>query len=89
MRIEKIIIQNKLGLHARASMKLINVAGRFQSDIFIQHDKIKTDAKDILNVMSLAANKGTEIEIITEGPDEDQAMDAIIALIKDRFGEEE
>jgi len=86
---QKIIIQNKLGLHARASMKLINVAGRFQGNIFIQHGDTKIDAKDILNVMGLAANKGSEIELITDGPDEEEAMKAIVDLINDRFGEDE
>jgi len=86
---KKIIIQNKLGLHARASMKLINIAGRFQSEIFIKHGNAKVDAKDILNVMGLAANKGSEIELIIDGPDEKKAMEALADLINDRFGEEE
>ena len=86
---KKIIIQNKLGLHARASMKLINVAGRFQSEIFIKHGNTKVDAKDIINVMGLAANKGSEIELIVDGPDEKNAMKALVELINDRFGEDE
>jgi phosphocarrier protein HPr len=89
MQKENITIQNKLGLHARASMKLINVAGRFESDIIIKHGNTQVDAKDIMNVMGLAASKGTDIELITQGTDEIEAMDAIKALIEDRFGEEE
>lgn len=86
---QKITIQNKLGLHARASMKLINVAGRFESSILIKHNSKEVDAKDIMNVMTLAASKGTEIELITEGPDEQAAMEAVSELIENRFGEEE
>ncbi len=77
MQKEKITIQNKLGLHARASMKLINVAGRFESDIIIKQGDTQVDAKDIMNVMGLAASKGTDIELITQGSDEIDAMDAM------------
>lgn len=86
---KKITIQNKLGLHARASMKLISAAGRFECDIFIKHNDTKVDAKDIMNVMGLAASKGTEIEVITDGKDEEEAMTTITNLIKNRFDEEE
>lgn len=86
---KKITIQNKLGLHARASMKLIRVVERFQSEIFIMHDNAKVDAKDIMSLMALAASKGSEIELIIEGPDEQDAMNAIVELIEDRFGEDE
>ena len=86
---KKIKIINKLGLHARASMKLINLAGRFQSQILIRFQNHQADAKDILDVMGLGAAMGTEIEFIIDGPDEDQAMTKIIELVENRFGEEE
>lgn len=82
-------IINKLGLHARASMKLIDHAGRFQSEITINYNNQKIDAKDILNVMSLAVSKGKQIELIIEGPDEKYAMEDLTKLIQDRFEEEE
>ena len=86
---QKITIQNKLGLHARASMKLLNVTGRFECKIFIKYDNKEVDAKDIMNIMGLAASKGTEIELITDGPDEKEAIAAICELIENRFGEDE
>lgn len=86
---KKLIITNKLGLHARASMKLINLAGRFQSDILIHHEDYEVDAKDIINVMALGASKGAEIEVITSGPDEEMALEKICELINNRFGEAE
>lgn len=86
---KKLIITNKLGLHARASMKLISLAGRFQSTIFIKYDNQEVDAKDIINVMALGAAKGAEIEVIIEGPDENPAWDKISELINNRFGEAE
>lgn len=70
----KLTIINKLGLHARASMKLISLAGRFQSDIFIHHDGYEVDAKDIINVMALGAAQGSEIELIVSGEDEAAAL---------------
>ncbi|MCH9644932.1 MAG: HPr family phosphocarrier protein [Gammaproteobacteria bacterium] len=86
---QKIKIRNKLGLHARAAMKLIDLAGRYQSHIDICFaDKI-ADAKDILNVMTLGASIGSEIQLQVDGSDEKQAMKALCDLINDRFGEPE
>lgn len=86
---KKIAIINKLGLHARASMKLISLAGRFQSEIVIHHDGYEVDAKDIINVMALGAAKGAEIELVITGPDEAQALEQLSDLINNRFGEPE
>jgi len=86
---KKIMIQNKLGLHARASMKLINTAGRFQSEIIIKYQDAEVNAKSIMNIMGLAVSKGTEIELIVDGPDEEEATTAITQLIANRFDEEE
>ncbi len=86
---QTIKIINRLGLHARASLQLINHAGRFQSQIDIIYKSQKTDAKDILNVMSLAVTCGNDIELEISGPDETEAMEDLIKLINERFGEEE
>ncbi len=80
-------ISNKLGLHARASAKLTKLAGSFRSEVFLSRNGRRVNAKSIMGVMMLAAGMGTEIEIETEGEDERQAMDALVALIGDRFGE--
>lgn len=85
----KITIINKLGLHARASMKLMNLASRYQSKVNIEYHNQNVDAKDILEIMVLAASQGAEIDIITDGPDETEAMEKIAELINDRFGEDE
>jgi phosphotransferase system HPr (HPr) family protein len=84
---KKLTIINKLGLHARASMKLISLAGRFQSQILIRYQNNEVDAKDILNVMALGAAQGAEIELIVSGEDESIALEKIVELINDRFGE--
>ncbi len=82
-------IINKLGLHARASAKLTQVAGGFSSNIWVSRNGRRVNAKSIMGVMMLAAGKGSRIIIETEGADEAPAMQAIQALIAGRFGEEE
>ena len=82
-------ISNKLGLHARAAAKLVNTAGQFEAEVHIQKDHQRINAKSIMGVMMLAASKGTSITLQTEGPDEQAAMDALIELINDKFGEGE
>ena len=82
-----ITISNKLGLHARASAKLTKLAGGFKSDIHLAPNGRRVNAKSIMGVMMLAAGLGAEIEIECEGTDEQQAMDALLALINDKFGE--
>lgn len=84
-----ISISNKLGLHARASAKLTKLAGSFQSDVFMTRNARRVNAKSIMGVMMLAAGVGSEVEIETTGPDEQAAMDALVALINDKFGEGE
>jgi phosphocarrier protein HPr len=80
-------ISNKLGLHARASAKLTKLAGSFACDVHMARNGRRVNAKSIMGVMMLAAGVGTEVEIETEGTDEQAAMDAIVALIDDKFGE--
>ena len=80
-------INNKLGLHARASAKLTKLASSFRCDVHMSRNGRRVNAKSIMGVMMLAAGVGTEVEIETEGTDEQAAMDAIVALIDDKFGE--
>ena len=82
-------ISNKLGLHARASAKLTKLAGSFKSDVWMARGERRVNAKSIMGVMMLAAGIGTAVDIETDGPDEQAAMDAIVALIDDKFGEGE
>lgn len=86
---KKLKIINKLGVHARAAMKLSNVAARFQSDIIIRYNDREVNAKSIMNVMVLAASHGAEIELRIAGDDENEACQAIEKLIQERFGESE
>lgn len=82
-------ISNKLGLHARASAKLTKLAGGFQSDVFMARGDRRINAKSIMGVMMLAAGMGTEVELEVSGADEQAAMDALLRLIADKFGEPE
>ena len=80
-------ISNKLGLHARASAKLTKLAGGFPCEIWISKGERRVNAKSIMGVMMLAAGLGSEISIETEGEQAQEAMDALLALLADRFGE--
>jgi len=82
-------IINKLGLHARASAKLTQVASQFASQVWLERNGRRVNAKSIMGVMMLAAARGSTIMIETEGEDAEQAMSALTSLIADRFGEEE
>jgi phosphocarrier protein HPr len=84
-----ITISNKLGLHARASAKLTKLATSFKSDVHMTRGGRRVNAKSIMGVMMLAAGLGAEVEIETVGEDERAAMDALLALINDKFGEGE
>ena len=82
-----ISISNKLGLHARASAKLTKLAGSFQSEVCITRNDRRINAKSIMGVMMLAAGIGSTVELEVSGPDEQAAVDALVALIDDKFGE--
>jgi phosphocarrier protein len=82
-------IINKLGLHARASAKLSQLATGYQSEVWLSRNGRRVNAKSIMGVMMLAAGKGSRITIETAGPDEAEAMDALVQLIGDYFGEGE
>jgi len=80
-------INNKLGLHARASAKLTKLAGSFPCEVWMARGERRVNAKSIMGVMMLAAGMGVEVEIETSGEREDEAMQALLALIDDKFGE--
>ena len=82
-------IVNKLGLHARAAAKLVDLASRFESRIRIWREGREADAKSIMRVMMLAASKGTSIEVVAQGDDAAEAVDAIERLVAGRFDEPE
>ena len=86
---QSVEIINKLGLHARAAGKLVETTSRFSSDITIDKDGRNVDGKSIMAMMMLAAAKGTTIKIKINGADEEDAMSAVVALINNRFGEDE
>ena len=80
-------VVNKLGLHARASAKLTQLSAKFACDVFIERNGRRVNAKSIMGVMMLAAGKGATLTLETNGPHEEEAMEAIVALIGDYFGE--
>jgi phosphocarrier protein HPr len=82
-------ISNKLGLHARASAKLTKLAGSYPCDVWMSRGERRVNAKSIMGVMMLAAGLGTEVTLETNGEKEQEAMDALLALIHDKFGEGE
>ena len=82
-------IVNKLGLHARASAKLTQLAGQFKCEVWLTRDARRVNAKSIMGVMMLAAARGVRIGIETDGPDEAEASTALATLVADRFGEGE
>ena len=84
---ETTTIINKLGLHARASAKLTKLAGSFPCDVYMSRGERRINAKSIMGVMMLAAGLGSVVDIETDGPQEREAMDALLALIADKFGE--
>ena len=82
-------ISNKLGLHARASAKLTKLAGSFACEVWMSKGERRVNAKSIMGVMMLAAGIGSTVVVETSGADEQVAMDALLALINDKFGEGE
>ena len=84
-----VTISNKLGLHARASAKLTKLAGSFPCEVWITRGERRVNAKSIMGVMMLAAGLGSVVEVETDGEREQEAMDALLALMADKFGEGE
>jgi phosphocarrier protein HPr len=84
----ELVISNRLGLHARAAAKLVQLANQFQSQVFVATDRMSANAKSILGVLTLAAAKDTIVVVEVDGPDEVQAVEKIEALIHGKFGED-
>jgi phosphocarrier protein len=84
----KAVIQNKRGLHARASAKVVEAAARFQSDIHVVKDGNEVNGRSIMGLMMLAASIGSTVEITAQGPDAAEALTAMLALVDAKFGEE-
>jgi phosphocarrier protein len=89
MQIKEVEIVNKLGLHARASAKLTKLASQYHCEVWATRNNRRVNAKSIMGVMTLAANKGSRIQLETSGDDEVEAMAALVALVEDYFGEGE
>lgn len=89
MKTSRVVLCNRLGLHARAASKLVNTAAGFESEVWLVRDGRRVNAKSIMGVLMLAAPVGTELEIECAGADEDEALAALVALVEDRFGEDE
>ena len=85
----EIQISNKLGLHARASAKLTQLASSYESEVWMEKGPRRINAKSIMGVMMLAAGKGSTVVVETTGSDEQEALEALLKLINDKFGEEE
>ena len=86
---KKVVIRNKLGLHARAAVKFVNLANRFRSKVKIVKDGAEIDGKSILGILTLAATQHSTISLKISGSDEKDACQALIGLINDRFEEKE
>jgi len=88
MKQAKIEIINKLGLHARAAAKFVTLATEYPCNVSLKHDSKEVNGKSIMGVMMLAASKGTELTLTTDGDNEQEALDNLIALVNNRFDEE-
>ena len=86
---EQVTITNKLGLHARAAAKLVHTASAYESEIYVGTEHEEVNAKSILGILTLAATKGTPLNVRADGSDEEEAVRAIVQLFADKFGEEQ
>jgi phosphocarrier protein len=86
---KEVFIRNKLGLHARAAVKFVNLANRYSSSVKVIKDSTEIDGKSILGILTLAAIQGSSIALRVSGKDEQEAMKALTVLVKDKFGEKE
>ncbi|MCG5534567.1 HPr family phosphocarrier protein [Ectothiorhodospira mobilis] len=89
MPTREITIVNKLGMHARAAAKFVNLAHQYEAELEVEKGSRRVNGKSIMGVMMLAASRGSQVRLIAEGGDADQALDALTGLIQDRFGEPE
>lgn len=88
MQQRELTIRNKLGLHARAAAKFVQCASGFDADVQVGKDAMTVNGKSIIGVLLLAAPKGTRIQVIADGADEEEALEALSRLVEDKFGEE-
>jgi len=86
---KEIQIRNKLGLHARAAVKFVNLANRYSASVKVIKDDTEIDGKSILGILTLAAVQGSSVRLQVSGKDQEEAMKALAALVKDKFGEKE
>ncbi len=86
---KKVVIKNRLGLHARAAVKFVNLANRYSSSVKIIKDTMEIDGKSILGILTLAASQGTQVILKVAGQDEAEAMKALVDLINNKFEESE
>ncbi len=89
MKKKALLIENRLGLHARAAAQIVKSAGAFSSKIMLMKDGLEVDGKSIMGIMMLAAAKGSAVQVQAEGTDEDAALTEMERLFKDKFGEKE
>ncbi len=85
---KEVEIVNKLGIHARPATSFVQLAEKFQSNVIVEKDGFEVNGKSILGMMMLVAPKGTKIKIKVDGPDEEEALRALVKLVEDGFGEE-
>ena len=89
MQTKELLIENKLGLHARAAAQIVKTTNAFTCKIVLSKDGVDVDGKSIMGIMMLAAAKGTTVQVRTDGKDEDRAMEDLQKLFRDKFGEKE
>ncbi len=89
MIVREVTLINKLGMHARAATKFVQLAQKFKSKVIVEKDGVEINGKSILGLMTLAAPVGSKLIIKVDGQDEKEAMEALVNLINDRFGEPE
>lgn len=82
-------VANRLGLHARAAAKFVHVANSYRSRVTVAKDQSRVDGKSILGLLTLAAGRGSRLRVAADGDDESQALEALLGLVRSRFGEEE
>jgi phosphocarrier protein len=87
--VRQVTVVNRLGIHARAAAKFVTLASRFACEIQVRNTRRSVNGKSIMGVMMLAAAKGTEIELVAEGMDASSAVENLVRLVADRFGEDE
>ncbi len=87
MKSQDTTIVNRLGLHARAAAEVVKLANRFHAQVHLHGNGLKADAKTIMELLMLGAPQGTKVQVTAEGPDEDEALDAMVGLIENRFNE--